>query len=212
MTDRWQTPATDSFRSRGGPRKNEMGLDQQSRFWKTPHGMGNTDFRGKRGSGGEFAKQAMAWQSPQSRDFRSGKIEPKTAAKHLGTRPLNEQVQNWHTPSTEDHMSDGPRAQGRYGTEEMKTSDQRLRNQVYHFSLPARRTSKNGKKSSAALRTSRLRLNPLFVTWLMGWPPWWTVTAPMRSAPLAMESWLSRQRWLLESLLDARDNRLAMAA
>ena len=27
----WQTPATDSFRSRGGDRKNEMGLDQQAR-------------------------------------------------------------------------------------------------------------------------------------------------------------------------------------
>lgn len=32
----WQTPATDSFRSRGGDRKNEQGLDQQSRFWATP--------------------------------------------------------------------------------------------------------------------------------------------------------------------------------
>ena len=32
----WQTPATDSFRSRGGDRVNEMGLDQQSRFWPTP--------------------------------------------------------------------------------------------------------------------------------------------------------------------------------
>ena len=28
---RWQTPATDSFRSRGGDRKDEMGLDQQAR-------------------------------------------------------------------------------------------------------------------------------------------------------------------------------------
>lgn len=31
----WQTPATDSFRSRGGDRKNEMGLDQQARLWPT---------------------------------------------------------------------------------------------------------------------------------------------------------------------------------
>lgn len=34
----WQTPATDSFRSRGGDRKDEMGLDQQARMlWATPH-------------------------------------------------------------------------------------------------------------------------------------------------------------------------------
>jgi hypothetical protein len=31
----WQTPATDSFRSRGGDRKDEQGLDQQARFWPT---------------------------------------------------------------------------------------------------------------------------------------------------------------------------------
>jgi len=34
-TEQWQTPATDSFRSRGGNRKDEMGLDQQARFWPT---------------------------------------------------------------------------------------------------------------------------------------------------------------------------------
>lgn len=33
----WQTPAADSFRSRGGDRKDEMGLDQQARLaWPTP--------------------------------------------------------------------------------------------------------------------------------------------------------------------------------
>lgn len=32
----WQTPGTDSFRSRGGNRRDEMALDQQARFWATP--------------------------------------------------------------------------------------------------------------------------------------------------------------------------------
>lgn len=32
-TDQWQTPATDSFRSRGGERVDEMGLDQQARIF-----------------------------------------------------------------------------------------------------------------------------------------------------------------------------------
>jgi hypothetical protein len=35
----WPTPATDSFRSRGGERKDEMGLDQLARrsaIWSTP--------------------------------------------------------------------------------------------------------------------------------------------------------------------------------
>jgi hypothetical protein len=33
----WQTPATDSFRSRGGDRKDEMGLDQQARVFPSSH-------------------------------------------------------------------------------------------------------------------------------------------------------------------------------
>ena len=32
----WQTPGTDSFRSRGGERKEEMGLDQQARYFPSP--------------------------------------------------------------------------------------------------------------------------------------------------------------------------------
>ncbi|HLG97208.1 MAG TPA: hypothetical protein VKX49_12925 [Bryobacteraceae bacterium] len=36
QANQWQTPATDSFRSRGGDRKDEMGLDQQARMFPTP--------------------------------------------------------------------------------------------------------------------------------------------------------------------------------
>jgi hypothetical protein len=36
MATNWQTPATDSFRSRGGDRKEEPGLDQQARMFPTP--------------------------------------------------------------------------------------------------------------------------------------------------------------------------------
>lgn len=40
----WQTPATDSFKSRGGDRKDEMGLDQQARLqWVTP---ASRDYKG----------------------------------------------------------------------------------------------------------------------------------------------------------------------
>lgn len=44
------------------------------------------------------------------------------------------------------------------------------------------------------------RLNPLFVGWLMGWPPLWHV-ARTRCGPRAMAWWAYRQRQLLWSLL-----------
>ena len=36
QANQWQTPAADSFRSRGGDRVDEMGLDQQARMFPTP--------------------------------------------------------------------------------------------------------------------------------------------------------------------------------
>lgn len=36
QANNWQAPATDSFRSRGGDRKDEMGLNQQARMFPTP--------------------------------------------------------------------------------------------------------------------------------------------------------------------------------
>ena len=36
QANQWQTPQTDSFRCRGGDRKNEMGLDQQARHFPLP--------------------------------------------------------------------------------------------------------------------------------------------------------------------------------
>lgn len=57
-TDAWQTPATDSFRSRSGDRKDEQGLDQQAReMWPTPaatpYGSSQNGINGK---GGEFER------------------------------------------------------------------------------------------------------------------------------------------------------------
>ena len=88
QVDMWQTPATDSFRSRGGDRKDEQGLDQQARhseFWQTPHGFANTDFRGKTGGGGgEMAKQCVLWATPQANaDAGSRNCEGSKA--HQGT-------------------------------------------------------------------------------------------------------------------------------
>ena len=48
----WQTPAVDSFRSRGSDRKDEMGLDQQARFSQFPTPAAR-DFRSETGGGSD---------------------------------------------------------------------------------------------------------------------------------------------------------------
>lgn len=65
----WQTPQTDSFRSRGGARKDEQGLDQQARFWPTPTEDGNYNRKGASPTSGDgLETAAAAWGTPTSRD------------------------------------------------------------------------------------------------------------------------------------------------
>lgn len=120
----WQTPATDFFRSRGGDRKDEMGLDQQSRFWRTPDAPSST--------GG-----------PRNRQESIGKGHQITIA---------EEAEHWNTPSTNDstRANDGPSVMGRYGTPQMTASDQRLRNQVSAWGTPTTRDWKDGSSANTA--------------------------------------------------------------
>jgi len=56
-------------------------------------------------------------------------------------------------------------------------------------------TPKDGDECSSEGPTSRRRLNPNFVDWLMGWVPGWTACAPLETA-----SWLSKLRRRLSDL------------
>jgi hypothetical protein len=88
----WQTPATDSFRSRGGDRKDEMGLDQQGRFWEPP---------------------SRLWGPPQTHDAHPG--DASRIGRHgtkAGCRNLTDDVMVWEasgnssawpTPANRDH-------------------------------------------------------------------------------------------------------------
>lgn len=94
----------------GGPRnrqgsigdKHQVTVAEQAEHWKTPHGMSNRDAKGKVGGcgGGEFALQANQWQTPQSRDYKSG----ESLQDYGNTRPLNEQVLtvSLQAPATQD--------------------------------------------------------------------------------------------------------------
>jgi DNA (cytosine-5)-methyltransferase 1 len=157
----WQTPATDSFRSRGGDRVDEPGLDQQARQWPTPKALtgGANSQRlkrrrnGKGGPGGtDLQESAEQWPTPQSRDFRStvtGDIAKQNS------RPLSEAVG--------------------------------------HF--PQDQTTYQGGKS--CLPYAR-RLNPLFVEALMGLPLGWTDCG--HSALASFRSWLRTHTALLDAL------------
>lgn len=92
----WQTPWTDSFRSRGGERKDEQGLDQQTRGWPTPlatdaRAMGGWESR-ENGREVTLNHAAQTWPTP-----RAGDRGP--AQSHAGTEDaLENRARSWPTP------------------------------------------------------------------------------------------------------------------
>jgi hypothetical protein len=86
----WQTPASDSFRSRGGDRVDEMGLDQQARTF---------------------------WPTPLSHDCESPRPPEQIAAMRertgAGISNLNEYASTWPTTGANDHKGSAKEGQRR---------------------------------------------------------------------------------------------------
>lgn len=151
LTDKaemWQTPGTDSFRSRGGDRKDEMGLDQQARLlWKTP----GTDEPGVSASR-LVTKDGAPWRGGErAYDAENGR---------LAQTGLPQMVEIY--PST--HLSPKMHWPGREPSGALQIS-LRLYRQAISVAPPSvlRRWSRRGD-------WKKRKLNPLFVEWLMGWP------------------------------------------
>ena len=86
--------------------------------WMTPHGMGTTDATGKLSAGGEFAKQATNWptpdaalmnnrEQPESFEARRKKLAQKHRNGNGAGTPLGMAVLQWPTPRSEDAESCG---------------------------------------------------------------------------------------------------------
>ena len=131
----WQTPATDSFRSRGGDRKDEPGLDQQARMFPTP----------------------------AARDYRTPNLNPD---QHTDQLQNFVEHQTWPTP-TESTATLEDMEQSRYAGNGGKRP-------AYSRCSPPDPPTPAGQESSETAPTSRRRLNPRFVEWLMGFIPGWT--------------------------------------
>ena len=78
----WPTPQIDSFRSRGGERKDEKGLDRMARDWPTP--MANDGCKPSAGNRrtADLTHAAGMWMTPTARDHKDG-------ATTLANTPVN---------------------------------------------------------------------------------------------------------------------------
>ena len=176
-----RTSNTSNYRPDGT--KQQIDLGALAKGWQTPHGMGNVDAAGKRGGagGGEFARQANNWPTPNKGDGESGQT-----------------VEEWRTPTVCSENS--LRGSGQSAAKRLEQGHAvNLQDQVADYSLPAPETPKPGESSLQSVPGLRRRLNPAFTSMLMGLPWWWTRTEPISCAPREMESYLCALRSRLRS-------------
>lgn len=128
--------------------------------------------------------QASAWPTPSARDWK-GATDEKFGS---NSRPLNEVAKIWATPTSlsfgDSHQPGNSRS--------YNINMEHAENIYSRLDLT---TSTVGEAHSRPRRS----LNPLFVEWLMGWPPGWTLLAWTDFACSATE--LSRFKQRMRSAL-----------
>lgn len=166
---------------------------------------------------------SSAWPTATARDHRSLCASQETMDKNA--RPLSEFVGMWSTPRASDGEKGGPNRSFRNGTGDplptqsakwatpraemvralgnvkhitTRRGNGNIEDQASRFTPPSPETPTDGEPCS----NERRSLNPLFVEWLMGWPPGWTSFA---CSATALCRWRQRMRSALSSLASPRE-------
>lgn len=74
----WPTPQADSFRSRGGDRKDEKGLDTMARDWPTPMASDGCKPSAGNRKTADLSHASQMWMTPTARDYKDGAANPET--------------------------------------------------------------------------------------------------------------------------------------
>jgi hypothetical protein len=145
-------------------------------------------------------REAAQWATPMARDSFPPHTPEYVAAKKAqghGMRNLNDEAAHWSTPSVAD--TEG----GRKARSGPRSDELLLNGQAIALSSPQDpETPTPGEPSSSAGR----KLNPLFVEWLMGWPPGWTLLCSTGSTDcgswgMASSAWWQGMRSELSRLV-----------
>lgn len=169
----WPTPTEDNANNAGGPSRQKntyRDLTVDVANWATPQAhdssAGNPERVGRFGTehgGRNLADDVTLWQTPAADSFRS------RGGELVNEMGLDQQARFFPTPASRDYRTPNKQSyQERSGTKK----GEQLQNFVAH-SLPAPAIHA-GPTSCANGPTSRRRLNPRFVEWLMGFPVTWT--------------------------------------
>jgi len=189
----WPTPAARDWKGSPDERwgQNARPLNEVAKIWSTPRasdgekGGPNQSF----GAGGEpLPSQAATWATPRVSMAKGPAPNAIRTGGRLGHGNIEDQTQRWSTPSVADTTG------GRMARSGDRSDEPLLNGQSASLSS---RLDPETSTPGEACSTSGRRLNPLFVEWLMGWPPGWTSFA---SSATGLSLWKRRMRCALSSL------------
>jgi len=197
----WPTPRAEDSESCGNHPGATDSLTGVIKMWATPDANPEAPNSGtNRGKDYGVARrrltvqglgnQAMLWQTPNSRD---GDKWNNRAPGSGHNNNLSGHVAHWPTPSGSVAQDGGESVESWDARREILKQTANNGNGAGEpltiaslrclSSLPAPQTSTPGERSLESGQTSRRRLNPRFVSWLMNLPsPVWTSLAPINSA------------------------------
>lgn len=201
----WATPTAEPFRTRSGERKDEMGLDRQTKVWATP--MASDAERAsatfQRGAGNPtLLGMAKAWATPTAQDQSgSGNRSPG-----YGPTLTDQAVRSglaWPTPTAHNAKDSG-------AASELRRKDPQLSVVAMQCSLALGHQDRSALNPSTAppnmtltwpngapTSPSNLVLNPLFGEALMGWPRGWTACD---ASVTGLSRWLRLWRFYVSSV------------
>lgn len=192
----WLTPHGMNSVDATGKRGAGGEFAQQATHWQTPHTMAGGGWH--RGAG---RQEEMLLPGQAEQVAESAKTTPRVGGlmghsskdvQEGGNSKLEAVVAIWATPNAQlgtGYMSGSNRDTWRPTLE----SQAQGKKAVLHRGRLAQNSKKRGGKSSSTTRNSRLRLNPLFVEWLMGLPIGWTDLKPV--ATESFQLWLDWHSW-----------------
>jgi hypothetical protein len=205
----WPTAKARDYKGSRTDETHFSDLDKRAEHWPTPRVGGHGEqgaHKSPTGNLDALEPAAIFWATPNTSNGGQSMSAEDVAAKGAtakGKRQvgLESQTKHWPTPTSTDQKSSGA---ANYSTESGRHSGTTLTDACRYFH-PDPPTTTNGEPSSSTPPTSRQRLNPAFVCWLMGNLWWWTRAEPISFGALEMESWRYRQRWHLRYLLGELD-------
>lgn len=193
--DAWPTPRAGAHGTPGNDEKHPS-VEEITKDWPTPAAR---DYKGANTPESQERRNSESSRGQQLPNFVAHEAERETPETDWSDFPLfrpDPPTESSGVPSSPSGPSSPPPSDESSLPDQWKTP--------HGFQAgngpDGNEFSKQVRKDAPIPPDQAKRLNPLFVAWLMGWPPLWHV-AQTRCGPRAMAWWAYRQRQHLWSLL-----------